>query len=258
MTNGDLEKLVQMVLAEIARQNQSSKPVSKKVLAIFSGGIISLDDVLKQMQMLQQEGYQFEVVFTPNGKMVVGKQKIQESLGPITVYDDSDLNKVTQLLTDNEAVLVPVMTINTAAKIINGIADNLATSLIMMSLLSGKPVIAVKDACDVNRPSREGMGHNKAAQSYYALLNSTVERLNDYGIELCEALKFADAVQHHFVRKAKEDRKEKECQQVFEKRVLSVNDLPITGRTIRISPGTIITPAAKDVIKERDIEIVVC
>lgn len=248
-----------MVLVELAKQSQSNKPVTKKILAVFSGGMIGLEDVLKQMQLLQQEGYEFEAVLTPNAKTVIGKHKLEESLGSISVYDDSeDFNKLMNLLAENDAVLIPVMTINTAAKVINGIADNLATTLIMISLLSGKPVIGVRDACDLRHLSREGMGHTKAAKAYNALLVSNVERLKDYGMELCEALKIVDTVQRHLGGQAIVHSTEKECQEVFEKRILSVADLPNTSSKISVSPRTIITPAAKDAIKERGIEIVIC
>ncbi|HWQ43979.1 MAG TPA: flavoprotein [Desulfosporosinus sp.] len=260
MTDGEQQKLIQMVLAELAKQSQSSKPksVSKKIMAVFSGGMIGLDDVLKQMQMLQREGYQFEAVFTPNGKIVIGKQRLLDSLGSIKVYDDSeDLNKLQQMLQDNEAILVPIMTLNTAAKVINGIADNLATTLIMVSLLSDKPIIAVRDACNLQHLSREGMGHNKAKQAYNAMLASNLERLKDYGIELCEALELTNMVQCKLGKHGMVHSTNIECQQLFEKRILSVADLTTIGSKISISPRTIITPAAQDVIKERGIEIVV-
>jgi len=259
MTDIEQEKLINMVLAELAKQSQNHKPVTKKILAVFSGGMIGLDDVLKQMQQLQQEGYQIEAVLTPNGKTVIGKQKLQYSLGPISIYDDSeDFNKLINLLTDSDAVLIPVMTINTAAKVVNGIADNLATTLIMISLLSGKPVIGVRDACDLRHLSREGMGHNKAALAYKAMLVSNVERLKDYGMELCGSQDLFGTVQRSLGDQNMVHSTEKECQQVYEKQILSVADLPNTSSKISISPRTIITPAAKDAIKERGIEIIIC
>lgn len=259
ITEIEKEKLIAMVLAELERQNPNNKPNPQKILAIFSGGIIGLEDALKQMQLLQQEGYEFEVILTPNAKKVIGRHKLEESLGSISINDDSeDFNKLMNLLAENDAVLIPVMTINTAAKVINGIADNLATTLIMISLLSGKPVIGVRDACNLRHYSREGMGHNKAVEAYYALLTSNVERLKDYGMQLCEALKLADTVRHHTGGQAIVQTAEDEYRQVFEKQILSVADLPNTGGKISVSPRTIITPAAKDAIKERDIEIVIC
>ena len=259
MTDIEKEKLINMVLAEIAKQSQNDKTVSKKILAVFSGGMIGLDDVLKQMQQLQQKGYQIEAVLTPNGKTVIGKEKLQYSLGPISIYDDSqDFNKLINIMAESDAVLIPVMTINTAAKVVNGIADNLATTLIMISLLSGKPVIGVRDACDLRHLRRDGMGHNKAAQAYQAMLASNVERLNDYGMELCGAQDLVSTVRRSLGNQTIVHSREKECQQVFEKQILSVADLPNTSCKISVSPRTIITPAAKDVIKERGIEVIIC
>jgi hypothetical protein len=259
MTNIEKEKIIKMVLAELTKQNQKNKPVTKRILAIFSAGIIGLDDVLEQMQQLQKNGYQFEVVLTPNGKKVISKDKLQEFLGQITIYDDSeDFNKLTDLLTESDALLIPVMTMNTAAKVLNGIADNLATTLIMIALLSGKPVIGVRDACDPKNLMRESMGHNKAVQAYKALLVSNVERLEDYGMVLCEALSLVDTVQHSLGDQNMIGALEKDCQEVFDKQIFSLADLPNSGSEIIISPRTIITPAAKDAIKERGMEIVIC
>lgn len=260
MTNEDQEKLIKLVMAEIARQSQTqkNKPVSIKVLAIFSGGHIGLDDVLERMQDLQREGYCFEVVFTPNAKMVIGKQKIQAYLGPIAVHDEpEDLNKLNQIFAENEAVIIPVMTMNTAAKIANGIADNLATTLIMMSLLSAKRVIAVRDACNLRHLIREKMGQNKASKLYNKILNSNFEQLEDLGMVLCDAHRLAETIKQSLGNSTRGSNLEIENQQIFKKRVLSIEDLPKASTTIRISPGTIITPAAKDTIKERGIEVIV-
>lgn len=259
MTDMEKEKLISMVLAELEKQSQSDKSVIKKIMAVFTGGLIGLDDALKQMQLLQREGYKIEAVLTPNAKKVIGKPKLQESLGSIPVYDDSeDFNKLLSILAESDVVLIPVMTMNTAAKVANGINDNLATTLIQDSLLSGKPVIGVRDACNLQHLHRQEMGQNKGAKAYNALLVSNLERLEDYGMELCEALELVDTVKNHFGGQSVSHSIEKECQQVFEKRLLSVADLPNTSSKIRISPQTIVTPAAKDAIKERGIEIVIC
>ncbi len=259
MTDVEKEGIIKMVLAELAKQSQNHKPVTKKILAVFSGGIIGLDDVLKQMQQLQEDGYQFSAVLTPNGKTVIGQQKLQNSLGLIPVYDDSeDFNKLIKLLEDSDAILIPVMTMNTAAKVVNGIADNFATTLIMESLLSGKPVIAVQDACNLLHLSRKGMGHNKATRAYNALLLANVEKLTEFGMELCDAIDLLDTVRNYLGDNTMVSSTEKEYQGVFDKPIFSLADLPNIGGKISISRRTIITPAAKDAIKERDIEIIIC
>lgn len=259
MTAIDQEKLIKLVVAELAKQRPNHKPAAKRMLAIFSAGTIGLDVVLQQMQQLQQQGCQFEAVLTPNGKRVIGTPKLKSALGPNSVYDDcEDFTQLIALLDDCDAVLIPVMTINTAAKIVNGIADNLATTLIMSALLAGKPVIGVRDACDLKNVSRVGMGHNKAARAYQAMLLSNVERLNDYGLALCESQDLAKTVQLSLGDKATVHPEAKEGRQVFNKQILSVADLPISGVQITVSPRTIITPAAKDAIKERGIEVIIC
>lgn len=262
MTAIDQEKLIQLVLAELAKQakqRQDHKPAVKRILAIFSAGTIGLDDVLQQMQQLLKLGYQFEAVLTPHGKAVIGAQKLKSALGPISVYDDTgDFNQLMELLDDCDAVLIPVMTINTAAKVVNGIADNLATTLIMSALLSGKEVIGVRDACDLHNVIRAEMGHNKAARAYQAMLLSNVERLKDYGVALCESQDLVKTVQLNLGRKGTVPPQETEGRQVFNKQILSVADLPNSGGLISVSPRTIITPAAKDAIKERGIEVIIC
>ncbi|MEA4924391.1 MAG: flavoprotein [Syntrophomonadaceae bacterium] len=257
MTEIDKEKLITLVLAELAKQ--SSQPAAQKILAVFSGGMIGLETVLAQMQQLQQAGYQFEIVLTPNATTVIAPQSLRQSLGPVPVHGESDdFHQITRVLAECDAVLIPVMTMNTAAKVVNGISDNLATTLIMIALLSGKSIIGVKDACDPRNQCREQMGHNKAAQAYRALLTANIERLKDYGMELCDSKDLAITVQHHLNKPTAMDAVIPENQPAFTGKILSVADLPGTSSTITVSPRTIITPAAKDAIKERGIEVVIC
>lgn len=260
MTEIEKEKIIKMVLAELAAGKQSRTPPKKKVLTIFSGGVIGLDVVLKEMQRLQQEGYGFAAVFTPNGKTVIGQQRLQDFLGSIPIYDDSrDFNKLIELMTDSEAILIPVLTMNTAAKVVNGIADNLATTAIMIALLTGKPVIGVRDACDLKHLSRVEMGHNQAVQAYKAMLMSNVGRLKEFGIKLCEAAALAEVLPAYLGAQGLVNPVEtKEIPGVFSQRVFSVADIPKEVEKISLSPQTIITPAAKDAIKERGIEVIIC
>lgn len=258
MTEIDQERLVTLVLAELAKQGHRCQLGAKKALAVFCGGMIGLDDAILQMQQLQQEGYQFEVVLTPNADTVIGQQKLRDALGPVPIYTEAcDHHETIKKLAESDVVIIPVMTINTAAKVGNGIADNLATTLITVALLSGKPVIGVRDACEPQNQYRQTMGQNKAAQAYRALLAANVEKLREYGMELCGAQALAITVQRGLNEPVPAAAATREEFPIFAGKILSVADLPGSGGRIHVSPRTIITPAAKDAIKERGIEVII-
>lgn len=242
-TNALVDRIVEEVLKKLNSVNK------KRILALFSGGTIGSKEAFKELKSLSEAGYECQAVLSPAAEMVLGVERLQTELGQMPIFTEKNGLKPGELLKNTDTLLVPVLTLNSAAKVATGIADNLITTIIMQALLMGKPVIAAQNACDPDNPVRMKLGMNQGNQKYIRLFSQNLQTLRDYGINLVDAGSLAAAVRG----KSKED-----GGLIFNKRVLSAADMALCqGPTFIVGKNTLITPAARDMAEKRGINIIV-
>lgn len=261
ITNDLIKTIIQKVLKEI-----NSAPQSKKILAIICGGKTAAEEGIAEISKLCSAGCDLKVVLTPAGEQIVGK-KLQSRLPHIPVFtQDSDTTAI-DLLKDTDLIIVPVLTLNSAAKIAHGITDNLATNLIMMGLLNGMPVYAAQDACDIENLILKKVFPDINNPYYKSIFNENLKILQKIGINMTSAMKLGERVLNDFSNKNYGNTVSVEKKvdtfvspgfkdNVYEGRILSTAEMSVfTGSILRVSHTTLVTPAAKDMARERGIEI---
>lgn len=245
--NALVEKIVAQVLRRLAGRG-------RRALALFCGGTIGAPEGRAEVKKLLAAGYSVRAVLTPSAERVLGKEWLKSELGDIEIITEADGQAPGAVLKEADLTLVPVLTLNTAAKVAHGIADTLAATLIMDSLLTGRPVFAARDACDPANPVRAQLGMNRAAAPYRALLSGNLARLTEFGVRLVAARELAAAVQGETPAAPPAPA----AGRVFSGRVLSRSDVAAwEGRVLQVSAGTLVTPLARDLARDRGIEIVV-
>ncbi|MDI3538557.1 MAG: hypothetical protein PWP58_1244 [Bacillota bacterium] len=248
----DENALVEKIVAEVLRRLAAR---GKRALALFCGGSIGAPEGRAEVKKLQDAGFTVKAVLTPSAEWVLGKDWLRSELGDIEIVTEADRKAPSALLKDTDITLVPVLTLNTAAKVAHGIANTLVATLIMDSLLTGRPVFAARDACDLANPVRAKLGMDKAAPAYRALLAGNLDRLAEFGIRLVGVTELAAAV---LGEGGRTDAASKGTAGTFTGRVLSRTDVAaFEGSVLRVSAGTLITPLARDLARDRGIEIVV-
>jgi len=258
-SNEVIEYITQEVLKQLAeRQN---KPDRLKLLALFSGGKLGADMALSQLKELWAGGCQITAVFTPGAERVLGTDWLKTCLPDVEIITESTVSSYGDFVQSTDMIVVPVLTMNTAAKVAVGIADNLLTTILMQGLLQGKQIIAAGEACDPDhflRPKSK-----RTSQVYHNRLKENCRILETYGILLVKAAELGREIN----RWARQDRQydvfEYLNQQpttepaIFSEKVLCMNSVALWGaKVLRVANGTIITPAARDLADERGIEIV--
>lgn len=248
----DENALVEKIVAEVLRRLAAR---GKRALALFCGGTIGAPEGLAEVKKLQNAGFTVRAVLTPRAEWILGRDWLRRELGDIEIVTEADRKAPSALLKDTDLTLVPVFTLNTAAKVAHGIADTLVATLIMDSLLTGRPVFAARDACDPANPMRAKLGMDKAAPAYRALLTGNLERLAEFGVRLIGVTELAATVLGE--TRPKEVVPET-VSTTFTGRVLSRTDVAtFEGSVLKVSAGTLVTPLARDLARERGIEIVV-
>lgn len=249
---------IEQIVAEVLTR---LKQRQKKALALFTGGTIGAKKGLEALRTLKEQGWTIQVVLTPGAERALGSDKINDLLPGVSVLTEVNGWPPGPLLEKNNVILVPVLTVNTAAKIAVGIADNLVTTLILEGLLMGKSVLAADDACDVDNPVRRKLGMNQGTAALKERLNENLRLLTSYGIQLVPASQLAEAAIRLVeslpgVRKDPRP-KELESPAIFTGGVLSRRDVAsFKQQDIIAAQGTVITPLAWDLARERGINII--
>lgn len=163
-------------------------------LVLFTGGALGFNDSLDQLVKLQESGWSFTAVMSKGAENMMKEDLIKEKLSLEKVYLESQNEGLHSLYQDSSILIIPTLTMNTAAKISLGIADNLATNLASRFIMEGLPIFAATDACNPEHPYRIARGKATAPQSYVNMFHSYLSRLKDFGLELVQAKDLQQAV----------------------------------------------------------------
>jgi hypothetical protein len=169
----------------------------KRAVVLFTGGVIGYGEAVNSLKALKEDGWKFNVVLSRAASEVLTKERIENDIDPEAIYVEGAPVDGRQLVRDAQYVIVPVLTINTAAKLANCIYDNLITNMIFNAMTSGKPVIAAIDACCPDNKVREKIGFN-ITDKHKAKLRSNLVELVTYGMNLTTAENLAGKIDKVF------------------------------------------------------------
>jgi hypothetical protein len=253
------EELLNSIVEEVLRRLQQKV---KKATVLFTGGAYGFPDALEQLKLLQADDWDLNILLSNSAEYVLTPQLIKEHLGSAKVYVEKDVMELSPFYEGVSAFIVPTLTLNTAAKIALGIADNMATNLAAHMLMSGIPVIAAKDACDMQNPVRAQLGLDKAPQAYVDKMSEHLITLESYGVRLVEAKELYEAVQRNvFTFSNQPKAASTPVKQIYEfkKKVLTRNDIIEAKQkesNLRILQTTILSPLALETAKELGVKII--
>jgi len=262
----DRDELVQYITGEVMRQIRQAEAASKEktgqhytVLAVFTGGTIGLEPSLTQLQRIQELNTQITVVLSKAAEAIVGVKKIRERLGDqigIVTAQDAYPGK---LLRQADAVVVPVLTQNTAAKVAYTLSDSMVPTLILQALMLGKPVIAAENAADPQDDWRIKGGMAGSAPALMQALQANLQKIESYGVRLVQADRLAAEVEKVLGCATKVPPRDVTAIPA-KKKVLdaaAIKSAALSGaKMFKVAQGTIITPLARDIARECNIELV--
>ncbi len=244
----DHEKLVDLVVQEVIKcLPVTSVPLKEKMLVLFSGGHIGLETAMEELRSIQKGNVEMTVVLSDSAEKVIGVDRIKQELGDRVNILTVRSPYPGKVLEQAQVVIVPVLTMNTAAKWAHLLADTQMSTLLVQSLLRGKPVIAVKNAADPDDLERVKKNMNLGTPALKAALQNNLKQLEVYGVTLVSVEKLAAETQKRLYQKVKTPTAEpKEKRQLLDAE--SVKSLVQNGiKTIHVDKGTIITPYALDI-----------
>lgn len=248
---------------------------SKKALVLFSGALIGIQEAYDCLNQLKTEGWSLTVAMSQSAKEIISENTIREKIGPDAIYAEGNPVDYRKLVEECNYVIIPCLTINTTAKVANGISDNLLTRIISRSMIVGKPIVAAIDGCCPDNAVRAKMGFH-VTEAYKVRLRKNLEALRDYGIVLTSSKNLAQKVNqvlsgsfsfsntHMTKTEAKDDQKKVKAQPLaggtvrLDKNVISRNDILLNRqyKTIIVGKRSNVTALAQDEAYKYGIQIV--
>jgi hypothetical protein len=252
----ELEGLTRNVLQEALRQITRAFPggyydtsPQKKYLIVVTGGEMGLSQAVDFARACVTEKVTVSLVLSPSAIKLLSKSEWSTRTGIVQIITEQSHASIMDLLKEHQEIIVPILTVNSAAKIALGITDTLATGLIFHGLLMGKPVLAARESCDLDYLNYFMQEGNPGAAALKAKLIENQKALEAMGVKFCTVDQLVDL--------AKPLREKKAVSQQFSggSKVITVEDIvPLEpGTTITIGKNTIITPSARDLAAERQI-----
>lgn len=257
------ENLVQYITAEVLRQLRPPEvpkepaPPACKVIAVFTGGTIGLEQGIRELRCIQAGNAEITVVLSRAAEEIIGSKQIQDELGSAVTIVNSYCPYPGKKLREADIVLVPVLTQNTAARLAATLSDTLPTTLIMQALMMGKPVIAAANAAD----PQDGWRLDKMGKTGPALtqaLQANLRKLENFGVRLVQVQELAGTLKTILGRETQSSPQPSD--QPAKKGVLDASAIKAAAssgeRKLLVAKGTIVTPLARDTAREYGIELV--
>lgn len=180
MTENDYEKILIEYIAEqvINKINENQK----RALLLFTGANLGFESSIRSLHLLKNDGWKFQCVMSKEALKVLNKNIVQELSSKEIIMEESSV-ELKKTIKNFNIVIIPVLSINTASKIVNLISDNLITNIISGSINRGKVIIACINACSPDSEDRIKMGLS-ANNFYNDKLRSNLNILQQLGINL--------------------------------------------------------------------------
>jgi len=184
--NSELQNLIQNALIEyiVNKVIEKLEQRQKTALVLFTGASIGFRQAIESLNKLQQNGWQFKVVISKAAEDVLTEDLIKKSLNIESVIKEDDKPDIKELLDQNNLIIIPSLTINTASKIANCISDTLITNIVSKAMMSGKKIIASLNACCIENEERKSIYGDNVSLAYKNKLKNNLETIKSYEIEL--------------------------------------------------------------------------
>ena len=162
---------------------------SKRGLILFTGATIGYSQSIESINKLKRDGWEFDVVMSKSAQEVITVDSVKKAIGISNIITNENGSVIKELLQRNNVIVIPTLTINSAAKIANCISDTLVTNIVSKALISGKPIVAsINGCCPDNKERREIYGDN-LSDFHKKRLSNNLEILRSYNIKLSSSEK---------------------------------------------------------------------
>ncbi len=262
----DIRNIVREVLKEKGLlDSPADKPVKKRVhrlrsapavLSVFHAGVRKLEQALEQVSQIEKIAGRSSVFTVNSARSWVCGADVKEKAGTKCILDTVKPEGLEKALLKSDILVLPTLCFKTAAKAAHLISDDQESAIIFSALVQGKKVLAAQDGftiCDLllNAGIRDEM-------------DRILAKLQSFGMIFCETDQLCATFKKIIVegKKIESPNKKNPAMEPAPpaRKLVTAKDIQtaVDGSRdpIRLAPGGIMTPLARDLAKEYAIKII--
>jgi hypothetical protein len=258
------KRLVAEIIKRLSQQLGADGTKGEIVVA-FSGATVGMSVAMAQVRELIYDGYQVLTAFSENAKALFGSWVEDQLLGLPYIRSVAPSNWHSAF-TGARAVVVPLLSLNTAAKVSQLIADTLPTNLMLHALAGGKPLIAAKNG--VYPDDRLLTERAAAVPAFQKAVQDRLKTLEGFGCQFTDVKNLRIEV-----NKALREPKPQAVDSVQSFSKIPEHETFITlgqrlitaahirqagdrGVSLRLAAGTVVTPLAKELAMNTGVKLI--
>lgn len=247
--NGDTGRIV----GRIFRTSGPGAGCLPKLLAAISGGSIGFEQGLGELKKLAGD-FQLQLVLSKNAGEIYEGHTGLAALSSLPPLQEGETVSLSRLLEDVQGIVIPVLTVNSAAKLAQGISDTLFLNVIIHSLIKGLPVIAARNAADPEDRERKMLTGKNCSPGMLDLAKANLRKLEKMGIRITDAASLAAETRSLILQKTEGagSRWPGKRTVITEK---DISQESIAAKKIFIPEGAILTPLVLDLIRTKGLEV---
>lgn len=257
-----IDEIVAKVVALVRARMATAVP-PQRVLMLFSGASTGYVVGMETIELLTQANHNLTVFMTASALHVIGEDNVRRA-GAQEIIGPQQWVNTPKLVHETDLVLVPTLSMNTAARLALGLMDSLFSTLVLGALLGEKPVIAVCDGAD---PYGNGglvfSSTNTGAPALRQKLAGHLSTLLDYGMNLVREEEFVTAVLRQLQPAAPRSAPASPARAIQvgmgngRVSILTAADLAAyqPGSSLELPAGTRLTPLAADIARRQNLRL---
>jgi len=265
MDEAVVDKIVARILAQLNNEPVSS--IARKVTMLFCGARAGTEAGLEAVRRLSRSKHDLTVMHTEAAREIIPEETIRKA-GANDFVGAGLWVDVAGLVCKSDLLLVPTLTTRMAGHLALGLMESSSATLILRMLLAGKPVIVIKDGADPNGWVSEKIYGAKAgaASALRNRLESNLATLTSFGVDLVAEKDFLVTMERRLLTGSAVN--PVGCGAEVPATPTSATDVMsgiVTagellrrahGATVRIAPGSRLTPQAEDTVRQLRLKLV--
>jgi flavoprotein len=265
MTKEQIQKIAIKVIEKLAVRLGATG--SRGILiTLLTAATAEFEQAIDQIRGLVLNGYKIQLLFSENAEALYGNV-MRDQLAGYPHIDSLDTSGWLKSLKECDAIVVPLLSMNTLSKISMLIADNLVTNLILIALFSGKPVFAGQNGA---HPDAEHWSQKLGISEQNPRLRQTVlkrmETVREYGCHLTDTRNLKSVVYKALDNQKRSITTPTGQGDLKKGSAICLNFKTVTAAHVRqahmanadliLPPGALITPLARDMALTQRVELI--
>lgn len=228
-----------------------------RVLVAITAATAGFGIAVDQLRQMVLMGYRLDLAFSTQAR-ALHRDSIMDALAGFPFVTEIDPARWLTALSESRAVVIPLLSLNSASKAALLIADTLPTNLALHGLAVGKPVLLATNSADLQGPHWSGLGNDasppaglvKAVGQRLASLHELGYRLTD----VSQLSRLLDAILDGRTRTAapnpapRQNPSSRRIWQVQERTITAahVRHAQVQGLDIQLRSQAVVTPLARE------------